>query len=95
MQRKKSFCRAILPAFVFGFALAARAETATNTYSFSGREIYPIDQQVSQLHVADLDGDGLNDIIVANNLRSKINVLYNRTGKTNEHRCNSRRANSK
>jgi hypothetical protein len=33
--------------------------------------------------VADLDGDGLNDIIVANNRRSKINLLINLTGKTN------------
>ena len=32
---------------------------------------------------ADVDGDGLNDILVVNNGRSKINVLYNRTGKTN------------
>jgi len=31
-----------------------------------------------------LDSDGLNDLIVANNLRSKINLLYNRTGKTNQ-----------
>jgi hypothetical protein len=70
-------------AFAFGFNFAVHGETATNTYSFSGREIYPIDQEISQLHVADLDGDGLNDIIVANNLRAKINVLYNLTGKTN------------
>jgi hypothetical protein len=55
----------------------------TNTFGFSGPEIFPVDQQVSQLHVADLDGDGLNDIIVVNNLRSKINLLYNMTGKTN------------
>ncbi len=63
--------------------LAARAGGTTNLFGFSGTEIYPIDQQVSNLHVADLDGDGLNDIIVANNLRSKINLLYNLTGKTN------------
>ena len=30
-----------------------------------------------------MDGDGLNDLIVVNNARSKINILYNRTGKTN------------
>src|SRR6185503_4643051 len=35
------------------------------------------------LHVADIDGDGLKDIIVANNSRSKITILYNQTGKTN------------
>ncbi len=57
--------------------------TITNAFGFTGPEIYPIDQQVALLHVADLNGDGLNDIIVANNLRAKINLLYNMTGKTN------------
>ena len=66
-----------------GLSFSAAAATVTNTFGFSGPEIFPIDQQVGQLHVADLDGDGLNDIIVANNLRSKINLLYNQTGKTN------------
>src|SRR5437773_2676338 len=54
-----------------------------NTFGFTGPEIYPIDPQISQLHVADIDGDGLNDFIVVNNSRSKINILYNQTGKTN------------
>lgn len=62
---------------------AAQAATTTNTFGFTGPEIFPIDQQIALLHVADLDGDGLNDIIVANNLRSKISLLYNQTGKTN------------
>ena len=59
------------------------AATVTNTFGFSGPEIFPVDQQIALLHVADLDGDGLNDIVVANNLRSKISLLYNQTGKTN------------
>jgi hypothetical protein len=79
MQIKKR----ILAALVIGFALAVRGETATNTFGFSAHESYPIDDQINLLHVADLDGDGLNDIIVANNRRSKINLLYNLTGKTN------------
>ena len=62
---------------------SAGTATVTNLFGFSGPEIFPIDQQVSQLHVADLDGDGLNDIIVVNNLHSKISLLYNQTGKTN------------
>jgi hypothetical protein len=62
---------------------AAFAVTPTNSFGFSGPEIFPVDQQIALLHVADLDGDGLNDLIVANNLRSKINLLYNQTGKTN------------
>ena len=70
-------------ALVLGAAPALRAEPVTNLFGFSGKESYPIDDQISLLHAADLDGDGLTDLIVANNLRSKINVLYNLTGKTN------------
>ncbi|MEY2429690.1 MAG: hypothetical protein QOJ40_2575 [Verrucomicrobiota bacterium] len=71
------------------FTLTCLAETSvtnstgTNRFGFTGPEIYPIDNQISQLRVADLDGDGLNDLIVVNNSRSKINLLYNQTGKTN------------
>jgi hypothetical protein len=62
--------------------LSARADT-TNLFGFSGKEVYPIDQGIGSMHVADIDGDGLNDIVVVNNLRAKINILYNLTGKTN------------
>ncbi|HWN96793.1 MAG TPA: VCBS repeat-containing protein, partial [Methylomirabilota bacterium] len=53
------------------------------TFGFSGPETFPIDQAISHLHAKDIDGDGLNDIIIVNNSRSRINVLYNQTGKTN------------
>src|SRR6266404_7978994 len=59
------------------------AGTNLNRFGFSGPEIFPIDNQLVQLRVADLDSDGLNDLIVVNNTRSKINLLYNQTGKTN------------
>jgi len=72
-----------LAAFVFSGVVAAHGQTDTNTFGFTGPEIYPIDDQICLLHAADLDGDGLNDLIVVNNLRSKINLLYNLTGKTN------------
>ena len=75
---------AVFAAVVFCFASAVRGETVTNTFGFTGPEFYPIDDGVSLLHAADLTGDGLNDLIVVNNLRSKINLLYNRTGKTNQ-----------
>src|SRR5256885_5286717 len=58
-------------------------DTLTNRFGFTGPEIFPIDNQIGQLHVADLNGDGLNDIVVVNNARSKITLLYNQTGKTN------------
>lgn len=76
--------KAFIPVLAFVFASLARGASTTNDFNFTGPEIYPIDEQISLLHSADLNGDGLNDLIVANNLRSKINLLYNRTGKTNQ-----------
>jgi hypothetical protein len=63
--------------------IAVRAAEDAVTFGFSGPETFPIDQAISQLHGADIDGDGLNDIIVVNNSRARINILYNQTGKTN------------
>src|ERR1039458_3824302 len=56
-------------------ATSLAAAPNTNGFGFAGRESFPIDSQISHLHVADLDGDGLNDIIVVNNARSKINQI--------------------
>jgi hypothetical protein len=55
----------------------------TNRFGFNAPENYPLDNGMTQLHVGDIDGDGLNDLIVVNNFRSKINILYNQTGKQN------------
>lgn len=68
---------------VFSLGLAAIAQTNTGRFGFTGPEIFPIDNGIGLLHAADIDGDGLNDLIVVNNARSKINILYNQTGKTN------------
>ena len=65
------------------FSLRAATGTDTNAFGFTGPEIFPLDSQIESLHVADIDGDGLKDIIIANNSRSKITILYNQTGKTN------------
>src|SRR4051794_39116389 len=81
-----SFNRLHRPAasmFAVFLALTCRAADTNGGFGFAGPEIFPIDSQISQLHVADLDGDKLNDIVVVNNVRSKISILYNHTGKTN------------
>src|SRR5881394_1813241 len=75
--RGSLLCALLLPLSVLS------QSTNTNTFGFTGPEIFPIDSQINQLHIADLDGDGLNDLIVVNNARSRINLLYNQTGKTN------------
>lgn len=66
-----------------GFLTASRADVPTNRFGFTGPEIFPIDNAIGLLQAADLDGNGLNDLIIVNNSRSKINLLYNQTGKTN------------
>ena len=74
----------VISALVLVSCLTGFGETTNlNRFGFKGPEIFPIDNQLSQLRVADLDGDGLNDLIVVNNSRSKISLLYNQTGKTN------------
>ncbi|HSY17266.1 MAG TPA: VCBS repeat-containing protein, partial [Candidatus Acidoferrales bacterium] len=82
MQEFKRFIFAALATAAVFLRFSAQADT-TNLFGFTGKEVYPVDQGISQLHVVDLDGDGLNDIVVVNNLRAKINLLYNLTGKTN------------
>src|SRR5581483_9732961 len=67
-----------------GTALMARGEDATNRFGFNAHESFPIDAQISELRAADLNGDGLNDLIVVNNGKSQIDVLYNQTGSTNK-----------
>jgi len=78
--------RLILPlacSLAVGLRPAAAVDTNKNNFGFTGPETYPIDPFIADLHAADLDGDGLTDLIVVNNSRSKIMLLYNQTGKTN------------
>src|SRR5882672_10642307 len=78
---KRLTCPAV--ALAAATSLTCFAAESTNRFGFTGPEIFPIDNLIAQMRVADLDGDGLNDLIVVNNSRSKINLLYNQTGKTN------------
>jgi FG-GAP-like repeat len=83
MNMMNRFCRLPNVMLLSASMLSVRAEIATNRFAFTGPEIFPIDSQIGLLHAADLDGDGLNDLVLVNNSRSKINLLYNQTGKTN------------
>jgi len=73
----------MFPASAAAAASAVNAPTNDVFFGFSGPETFPIDPFISDLRAADLDGDGLNDLIVVNNSRSKITLLYNQTGRTN------------
>jgi hypothetical protein len=74
---------AVLAVSIFSFGFLVHGQTATNMVGFTGPEIFPVDDGIALLHSADLTGDHLNDLIIADNLKSKIVILYNRTGKTN------------
>ena len=50
------------------------APPVTERFGFGGPEIFPIDPSFGQLRSGDIDGDGLEDIVVVNNTRSKINI---------------------
>lgn len=64
---------------------AAAADSESEIpFSFTGPEIFPIESLIGLVQAADIDGDGLNDLVVVNNARSRINILLNRTGKTND-----------
>ncbi len=67
----------------FTAMLPLQGADTTNRLGFTGPEIFPIDYYISDLHAADFDGDGKLDLVVVNNARSKLNLLYNQTGKTN------------
>ncbi len=79
---RSALCLGVLwSALVFTIGVLAAENTNCSRFGFAGPEIFPIDNQMSQLRAADIDGDGLNDLVVVNNARSKINILYNQTGK--------------
>ncbi|WP_235905601.1 FG-GAP repeat domain-containing protein [Tautonia marina] len=53
-------------------------------YGFLPLEIYKLDSRISGVVVADLDGDGQDDIAVANNARSRIDLLLTTEGPSDE-----------
>ena len=77
----------LLLSLAFCIALHARPADANppadSRFGFVGPEIFPVDNGIDFLRSADLDGDGRNDLVVVNNARSKITLLFNQTGLTN------------
>ncbi len=55
--------------------------SAAQEYGFRGMEIYKLDEKTHQLTPCDIDGDGLPDLVVANNDKAKIEVLLRRREK--------------
>jgi hypothetical protein len=55
------------------------AETVPGRFGFSGLEIYKVDGDVSHLRCADLNGDGLVDMVLVNNDRATIDFFLQKT----------------
>ena len=53
-------------------------------FGFLPLEIYKLDNRISNLALGDLDGDGIQDVIVANNARSRIDLLLSSKGPTED-----------
>jgi hypothetical protein len=83
MNTMISFRRSVAAILFASTFVSAHGQITTNRFAFTGAEIFPLDSQIGILHAVDLDGDGLNDLVIANNSRSKITLLFNQTGKTN------------
>jgi hypothetical protein len=83
---KRALCASLGAAAVALFVSTSAGQEVSNRFGFTGPEIFPIDNDISLLRSADLNGNGLNDLIVVNNARSKIDLLYNQTGNTNRNK---------
>ncbi len=75
-----------MAAVVLGAAslrLLGASNALSAQFGFSGPETFPIDFQIAHLRAADINGDGLTDLLAVNNSRSRISLLINQTGRTN------------
>ncbi|MFH1706801.1 MAG: VCBS repeat-containing protein [Planctomycetota bacterium] len=59
-------------------ACVMAAVAAERPVGFAGMEMYNFDSRIGLLSIADLDGDGRNDLLLANNRKAKIEILANR-----------------
>jgi hypothetical protein len=78
-------CTLLLP---IGFAAAAGVASTAHAqdadlaafFGFDGLEVIKIETAAGPFLVADMNGDGLNDLVVANNAKSRIEVQYQKAG---------------
>jgi hypothetical protein len=59
-------------------AVAQTEPPLAHYYGFLPAEIYKLDQRIQNCLVADVNGDGLDDVAIVNNLKNRIDVLQQR-----------------
>lgn len=76
------------PAALIGSVLSIASPASGQTpslaefFGFDGLEIVKIDANPGPLAIADMNGDGHNDLVVANNRKSRIEIHYFKPGAT-------------
>jgi hypothetical protein len=76
------FCQSTRPVLVMtttlllGYAAAAQESSLPDYFGFSSVEVIKIGDDPGPMMAADLNGDGLQDLLVLNNHDSRIDVLY-------------------
>ncbi len=74
--------------------LATSAQAAAPEVVLSGPEVKKLDWNARSLQAVDINGDGLLDVIVANNDRATVDILYQlKPGETRDPAAKSARAN--
>ncbi|MBL9120476.1 MAG: VCBS repeat-containing protein [Phycisphaerae bacterium] len=69
-----------LSAFLLGASANADDRDLAAYFGFDGLEVIKIDNNAGPFLTADMNGDGLIDIVVANNSKSRIEVQYQKAG---------------
>ncbi len=68
-----------------GDRLTSAQQSALAThFGFADLEVFKIEHGISELSIGDLNNDGLNDVVVANNSKSTLEVLLQRAEPPNE-----------
>jgi len=78
------WCCGPVLALAIGSVASAQPDRLAAYYGFLPLEIYKLENRISGLLIADLDGDGAGDIAVANNARSRIDLLLTSDGPADE-----------
>lgn len=73
--------RTLLTVLLIGAASlghVVHAQDLAEYFGFAGLEIVKIDRGAGPIAVADMDGDGFNDLIAVNNFKSRVEIHYQR-----------------
>ncbi|CAN5841435.1 VCBS repeat-containing protein [soil metagenome] len=81
---RKALLGGLLAGIFLGSMARSQSTDLAEYYGFQPLEIYKLDTRISNLLIADFDGDGIDDVAVANNARSRIDLLLSSEGPADE-----------